>query len=197
MSCERRIDRRLRSFCLMMAMVLGSRGTTIAMVLLMAGAVAGCAAPRSATQRQPATTSAASANATLPADATPTPAPPSLSPTATPDHTPETPRFWMVEAGAGDDDHQGATYLSVSVTAARLGALSIQTDPAASCVVSGAYPSGTRIATSGLGQKSADPSGTVRWSYFATTSETGVGSYKLSCSKGPSVRTVTISFVIP
>ncbi|HVR88275.1 MAG TPA: hypothetical protein VHG53_01860 [Candidatus Limnocylindria bacterium] len=123
---------------------------------------------------------------------------PTASPTAKPvsSSSSGTPSFWTEDATSRDDDHQNATYLQLTVTDARWGALAIQTAPNTSCVAGGQYPSGTQIIAAGLGQKRANGSGGVSWSFQQTPAEHGSAIYALTCSEGQSMRTVRIHFLI-
>lgn len=102
--------------------------------------------------------------------------------------------FWVVDLTNVDEGMNDA--IQLTITQARMGVLSAQTAPNASCVASGYLPSGGPIPAT-LGSKRATPDGAVTWSFATATNERGTGSYTLTCSAGASLRTVNVFFFVP
>ncbi len=127
------------------------------------------------------------------AEATPSPTRPSQ-----PAPTPAGDWFWATEVTVAEEGASSdAQPISVSVTSARFGALTANTDRGASCIATGTYPSGAPIVTSGLGEAGADSSGIVRWRFFDRPAESGRASYLFTCFNESSRRTVQVLFDIP
>ena len=87
--------------------------------------------------------------------------------------------------------------LGVTVTRATYGSVSAQTAPGATCTASARLPSGRESTAAGLDTHSADPSGSISWTY-RTVSNTGAGTgmYTVSCSSGGQNKTVTAPFTV-